>query len=531
MSAIFGGTFAPFPSSNWLDLLDGSSLSVSRAQAGAQQDSSGFSRAVGTSLGVLFDIPPGESIVPGSLRFTLGGRTYFDRSGTLFTDLDGDTGAAEVAGSINYATGEGEVTRWSAGASSAIVLRSMATQAAPPPVTVVDFRTPVAPIRSGSVQVRATRVSGGPEIVASADLNGNINNPNAVGTVDYESGVIRVRFGSWITAAGQESQWFYDPLAVVNGKIFRPEPILPETFRFNAVGVVYLPLDADILGLDPVRLPPDGRVPVYRAGDVLVIHNTQTTDFPNPVTLGANLNLGRQRIARVRVLDSIGQVVPPNLYTINLETGVASINVGANLAAYTQPLRVEHRVEDLVLATDVQITGRLSISQPLTHSFPAGSSFVSSALIAGDLTARASGDFSQQSWTFEWSDSRIGPPILAAYNTPANPIVVQNRGAISERWALIFTSSTAFRIVGESLGEIGTGNTGNPCAPVNANTGTPYFSIDPDGWGTGWAPGNVFRFNTFGAGFPIWVARTVLQGPSAGGTDKLSLQIRGDVDN
>jgi hypothetical protein len=59
--------------------------------------------------------------------------------------------------------------------------------------------------------------------------------------------------------------------------IFRPLLVMPETALYNAVAVSNLPLSAEVLGLDPVRLPVDGRVPMLRKGDVLVIHHTATT--------------------------------------------------------------------------------------------------------------------------------------------------------------------------------------------------------------------------------------------------------------
>ena len=39
----------------------------------------------------------------------------------------------------------------------------------------------------------------------------------------------------------------------------------------------------------------------------------------------------------------------------------------------------------------------------------------------------------------------------------------------------------------------------------------PYFRLPALGWGNGWATGNVLRFNTIGAQFPVWVVRTVQQ--------------------
>ena len=65
---------------------------------------------------------------------------------------------------------------------------------------------------------------------------------------------------------------------------------------------------------------------------------------------------------------------------------------------------------------------------------------------------------------------------------------------------------------------------------INPATGTPYFTIPETGWGIGWATGNILRINTVGAMFPVWVARTIQQGPEAGIDYRFTLLTRGDVD-
>jgi len=77
---------------------------------------------------------------------------------------------------------------------------------------------------------------------------------------------------------------------------------------------------------------------------------------------------------------------------------------------------------------------------------------------------------------------------------------------------------------------IATGNTSADCAPNNPATGVPYFRLPALGWGNGWATGNVLRFNTIGSQFPVWVVRTVQQGPESVPDDHFTLLIRGDVD-
>ena len=61
-------------------------------------------------------------------------------------------------------------------------------------------------------------------------------------------------------------------------------------------------------------------------------------------------------------------------------------------------------------------------------------------------------------------------------------------------------------------------------------TGAPYFSVKKEGWGAGWASGNVLRFNTIAATFPIWCIRTVKQSEPSQISDQFQIMLRGDID-
>lgn len=482
-----------------------------------------------TAGALAIDLTPtfAENIVPGSICFTLGGKTYFDRLGSLYYDLDPVTGTATLAGQINYANGAASITAWVPAATNAVALRSLLTTLDGTPVDEVTFRVPASPVRPSSLQLLATRLSGG-TINVSANNNGDIIGTDVLGSIDYETGVVRVRFGVWVVAAGNEGQSWYDPDAVVTiegvAKIFKPVPVFADTIKYNAVAYSYLPLDADIIGLDPVRLPQDGRVPIFRAGDFAVIGHTATVG-PFTATSGQVVDCGRQRLSRVRVLDGNGEVVTAD-YTADLEAGTVTFGVVTGLV---QPVTVEHRIEDMAQVSDVQISGRLTFTRQITHDYPVGS-HVSSALVSGDLRAYVSNLFDQASWNGSFLDAIQGASATATYNDVLAPIVVTNAGAITERWAIQFTNATSFNIIGEHVGVIATGTTGSDIAPINPATGKPYFTLSAVGWGSGWATGNVLRFNTTGALFPVWVVRTIQQGPETVTNDAFALLVRGDVD-
>lgn len=478
-----------------------------------------------TPTGLAFDLTPrfGETIQPGSVNFALGGHTYFDRAGSLYTDLNVLTGEATLAGSINYSTGAATLTLWTTGAANALTLRSLLTSAGAHVVSGVTFRVPVSPVRPGSVQILATREVGG-TINVTAGLDGSITGANVRGTIDYETGVVGVEFGQMVPVAGNTGEPWYAPENVVGSNVWKPEFVFAETLRFNAVAYSYLPLDADLLGLDPVRLPQDGRVPIFRKGGFAVMGHTAT--HTQNVSNGQTINLGRVRISRVRVIGANGVTINTG-YTQDLEAGTVTFS---NTAGYSNPVTIEDRIEDLLQVSDVQISGQLAFTRPITHDYPAGS-FVSSALIAGDLKARVSHLFDQATWdSATWSDAVVGNAALASYNDVVSPIAVSNFGAVTERWALRFTSNTAFQVIGENVGIIETSSIGVVTAPINPATGTPYFTIQPLGWGSGWAAGNIVRLNTVGAQFPVWVVRTVQQGAETVLDDQFELLIRGDVD-
>jgi hypothetical protein len=201
-----------------------------------------------------------------------------------------------------------------------------------------------------------------------------------------------------------------------------------------------------------------------------------------------------------------------------------------DVTGYSQPVTIEHRIEDMGVVREAQISGEITFTRALTHAYPLGS-FVSSALVAGDLKSRVSILFDQQTWNgTTWLDTVSGAAATGTFNDILAPIVVSNRGALTERWALVFTNTTAFNIVGEPVGVIGTGTINENLAPINPATSVPYFTIPALGWGIGWATGNILRFNTIGAMSQAWVVRTVQQGPNTGIQHSFTLLSRGDVD-
>ncbi len=524
--------------------LNYSGLSYVDAPSVYPNDESGFvklrynSPGSTSTLTETFAFAPSFKLVPGVNAQVVTGTALLTVAGAQPWGDNGQGTLREFTpsgwvtrGAINYLSGDVALTSWTAGSANAITRASCVTTAGENISSEYVFRTGAAPLRPGSLSIQFARAVGGTQSV-TAGLDGQLAADGVSGAVDHETGLVRLRFGRTVTAAGNESEpWFAAEGVGADGKIFKPEPVAASSVRYSAVAYSYLPLDANLLGIDPERLPSDGRVPIFRpVGFAVVGHTGRIT---SSVSNGQTINCARVRLSRVRVVGHDGAVIHTG-YTADLEAGTITFT---DVAGYSQPVTIEHRVEDMAVVRDVQISGEISFTRALTHAYPvatpgdpASGGFVSSALVAGDLFARVSLVFDQATWSGAWSDALVGSAATATFNHTQYPIQVTNRGALTERWIVRFTNNTSFEVIGENVGVIATGDTSTDCAPNNPATGVPYFHLPALGWGNGWATGNVLRFNTIGAQFPVWVVRTVQQGPESVPDDNFTLLIRGDVD-
>ena len=473
-----------------------------------------------------FDLVTGVQapVVPGSVvLMPSSGQPWSDDGRGVLRVLT--SGGFVTRGSVNYATGRVGLTSWTPGNANTLRRAGCITTLGDAISSAYVFRTAAAPLRPGSLTVQVPRASGGSQNV-SASIDGTITAPGVVGTVDYETGLVRLGFGAMVVAAGNEAEPWYDAANVQpDGKIFKPQPVVASALRYTAVAYAYLPMNADIIGIDPVRLPSDGKVPIFRPGSLCVVGHTKTSAQLN-VSNNQTINLARVRLSRVVVRDGHGKTLNTG-YSVDLEAGLVTFT---DVSAMTMPVTIEDRIEDMAVATDVQISGEITFNRALTHDYPKDGTYVSSALQASDRRARVSLDFVQQSWVDNaWADAPAGPAIPAKYDQSVSPIAITNAGGSTERWVLQFTSTTQFRVIGEHVGVIATGDINTVCSPLNPATGKPYFTIDPLGWGSGWAVGNILRINTVGAIYPFWVVRTIQPGPETGIEHSFSILARGDV--
>ena len=452
-----------------------------------------------------------ERIVPGSVRFAIGAETYFDRRGEIYWRLDAATGAAARIGTINYESGIATVEQSPNGALS---LQALAGTVSANPVDAAVWRIPSAPVSPGSLQITATPLTGG-QINVRADNGGKISGKGVEGQVDYESGVVRLRFGRLVTAAGNESAYWYNADAVdSNGKIWQPLPVYADTIRYNAVSYTYLPLDTGTIGIDPVRLPSDGRVPIYRRGDMIVIGHRLEEDIGSAHTAGQTVQLSRGDVDSICLHDAKGVPIEAKWYDYDLERGTITWATPLDLSAYTLPITAHHAREEENRLIAVDIDGTLTLQFATGRDYPADETYISSALIGGDLQVRATAPFGQKAWTRVWSDERIGDDISARLNVKDYPIQLTDDGATTDRWAIVWRDGTQFDLYSEALGLVTRTDALQDLAPINPAGGKPYFTLPKGAFGiaggaSGWQAGEVVRFNTFGTHLGVWVLRAI----------------------
>ena len=470
-------------------------------------------------------------LVPGSICFTWAGNRYVDRMGSIFRNPDPVTGLGILCGKVDYLTGIVTLDVYDGGSNS-ITVHSLAGRFGSQYVTEVNFRTPGAPLRPGSLTIAGVTMNG-KRISAIAAFDGKIEAPGLVGGVDYETGVVTIGFGGQVAdSADLVDEPWYNPDLVRDGKVWKPEPVYADSLTYACVVYSYIPLNASLLGLNPVRLPSDGRVPIIKPGDVVVIHNTQTMQVDGGAPAGGTVITLPRAADSVEMYDSADPPlrVPSSMYKHEQGGNTITIDAANNdFSSYTMPLVAMHKIEDMVLVSATQINGQISLSRGVSNAYPVEGSFVSSALLFGDLQARAYGLFDQKTWGNRFSDDLTGDPAPATYNDIDYPIQVKNSGSVTERWALVFDSTDHFNIHAEKRGIVGSGYITQDCQPINQSTGKPYFFMDYRGFGQGWAAGNVIRFNTNGAVADAWAVRTTLQGPETEPYDKFTIQPRGDA--
>ncbi|WP_392389563.1 hypothetical protein [Acinetobacter ursingii] len=494
------------------------------------------------STGYYIDIVKnaGMIVAPESVFFQIAGKNYYLSGTSIYTGFNSNTGTGTTVGNYNPSSGRLDLSTFSDTGGNAIAWQSIIQVADNMPVASAVFKIPIAPVRPLSLQLLVgTPVS----INVTADESGNITHERVKGKIDYQTGVVRLSFYtinqnvtiSELNAMKALRPWLNEDFYTTNldgsgtYTVNMPYWYSTDDIRYNAVGYSYIPLDAEILGLSATRLPLDGRVPIFRVGDIGIISSSKSQTLESAVA-GQIYQLNDARISYCELEDQNGKKVPYDQYVVDYDYGKVTLSGDYTSTSLVLPLIAKYRYQDMGLINDVQIDGRITFTKPVTHQYDADKTVVGSALVIGDMQSRYTSKFVQGTWTNIWANVPSGEAISANYNDALYPIKITNKGAIQERWAIVFTDATNFRSIGEVSGQIATGNINNDFSPNNPVTGQPYFVIKKEGWGSGWASGNVLRFNTIAAMFPIWCIRCVKQSEPTVLSDQFQIMLRGDID-
>lgn len=491
------------------------------------------------------ELPLGqELLVPGAMAFDLGGARMTDRGdGALYKDWNEQTAAGIKCGDINYATAEMSLSypllKSDLTGFDCNIIALASGLAAASAVSSVVFRTQASPLRPSGLQFLARRITDTALLRAESENDGSIsgvfdandvlgelpqpsmqsgyNLPiiavpttggSATGSVDYQTGIVEMEFS---------------------------QPVVLSSLTYNAVAYNSVPLNSEVLGLNPIKLPTNGKVPIFQPGYLVVIHNEKTIEIAAPAA-GQVIGCARTKLAQVAISDVNGLLLDAAQYSVDKKTGIVTladpfIAQTADAVAMTMPLVLTHRIEDVCAVARVSIDGSLSLMTQVIHDYSAGDSFVSSAISFATMQARVHTQFTQkidQSGLFE--DVLIGDATVASYDDINYPILIDNRSAVQERWKIRFTNNTGFELIGETLGVVGVGSTTVDFSPINPMTDAPYFTIKAAGWGSGWVTNNILRFNTDAAAKPIWAIRTVLPSTEPVEKDFINIEFRGDAD-
>ncbi|BEU96566.1 hypothetical protein ACDW_22710 [Acidovorax sp. DW039] len=488
---------------------------------------------------VVIDLAPltTDRAIPGSVQFRWMGQIYSDYEGQIYRGRT-DTNPGIASGRIDYEACLALMTDYVVGGTGPtdFQLLSLWTTKNQWSAASVFFNTDAAPVQAGAggFVLTATDLKGD-TLTSSVDGQGNITGPHMRGRIEFSRGSVELQFGDFVPdvelTLAQKLEWWYssaDVGAVQPGRIWRPWPVDPTTIRYSAVTYIYLPVDVSLMGLDPAALPSDGLVPFVRPGDLAVIGVTHGGASAFAPAVGMVYDLGHQRLSFVQVLGTTGAEIHTG-YTVDLDAGKVTFT---DLTGYPPEVRVIARTEVYRQVAEVRIDGKVRLTQPIGYGFPEGAVF-STALRFGDRFARVPRVYDQASWNgVSWFDG-VDPAIGEApgtYNVKDNPIAVNNRGAITERWALrIRSDRITFDLFGQHLGQIASGSINEDFSPMNAAAGAPYMTVKAAGWGSSWAAGNVLFIDTVGAEAAVDLIRCVQPGAAAGIEDKSFFVQRGDI--
>ena len=252
----------------------------------------------------------------------------------------------------------------------------------------------------------------------------------------------------------------------------------------------------------------------------MIISNAKIHDLGAAHSAGQVIKLPRENCDRICVLDADGKHVSADKYLDNLDNSTITWNTPLDLGDYTLPLKAVMIWEEDNRVVGTDISGSLKLQDPVSRDYPIENTYISSAVVGGDLQTRSTEPFTQINWHNVWENARNGNPTRGVLNVKDYPLVLTSDGAIEERWRIEFRSPTQIEVYGENLGLVWDNDVNTDVAPINPATDKPYFTLPKQAFGMGgWEAGNCIRFNTFGTMMPVWFLRVIQPHKSARNQD------------
>lgn len=286
---------------------------------------------------------------------------------------------------------------------------------------------------------------------------------------------------------------------------------------------------ANWYGFDVSALPNNGNADIFHVNDVVAIQykeRTEETNLANNQVLNVLVDADF-----VDIVDNDGLTLyspADSNYAYDKVTGNLTIKSG--ISAFTAPYVVTALHSERRLVVD-KVGNELTLIYPLRRTYPIGS-VVSSCLVFGDLQALSTDRRTVSAWKNDFDDrpreTNTTQNGSANFNTVQFPIEMVNSGAINQRWALVFTSITTFRVIGDTVGTVFSGDTLSDLILINPLTLTPFFIIRQPAFGAGLNPGEAFIHKTIAASKPTVLSRGVSPGHSDTVNDSTTLSFFGN---
>jgi hypothetical protein len=193
---------------------------------------------------------------------------------------------------------------------------------------------------------------------------------------------------------------------------------------------------------------------------------------------------------------------------LNMETGVWTTDITWTSAPKNlQDILITYHERAFSWSANV-VT--IALEDQLANNYLAAESYVGICIEAGDVEPES----------LDWAENSAA----GTYDETTYPLVLDNRGTVTDSFTITFTDATNFGCTGVAEGSLGSGLITSDFAPINPNTGQPYFTLNKNGWGGSWVNGDTITFKTVAAGIGLWFKEIV---PPATAAESFNLVVLG----